>query len=76
MKNILMTSQQKIHTEQPNLWLEHIAQSRHITGQQEVGSRRKIPPLFGGSTCCFKYEELTDVWLDLTVIEAENEVLR
>ena len=30
----------------------------------------KIPPLFDGSTSWFKYEELIDDWLDLTVLEA------
>ena len=32
----------------------------------------KIPPLFDGSTSWFKYEELIDDWLDLTVLEAEK----
>ena len=31
----------------------------------------KIPPLFDGSTSWFKYEELIDEWLDLTVLQAE-----
>ena len=37
------------------------------TDQYTVGSRitTKIPPLFGGSTSWFKYEELIDGWLDL-----------
>ena len=30
----------------------------------------KIPPLFDGSISWFKYEELIDDWLDLTVLEA------
>ena len=29
-----------------------------------------IPPLFDGSTSWFKYKELIDDWLDLTVLEA------
>ena len=29
-------------TDGPNLWLEHIAQSRQINGQQAVGSRRRF----------------------------------
>ena len=34
------------------------------------GITTKIPPLFDGSTSWFKYEELIDDWLDLTVLEA------
>ena len=46
------------------------------TDQWTAGSgiTTKIPPLFDGSTSCLKYEELTDDWLNLTVVEAENEV--
>ena len=33
------------------------------------GITTKIPPLFDGSTSWFKYEELVDDWLDLTVLE-------
>ena len=36
------------------------------------GITAKIPPLFDGSTSCFKDEELIDDWLDLTVREAEE----
>ena len=36
------------------------------------GITAKFPPLFDGSTSWFKYEELTDNWLDLTVIKAEK----
>ena len=32
----------------------------------------KTPPFFNGSTSGFKYEELIDDWLDLTVLEAEK----
>ena len=44
------------------------------TGQYAAGSGIivKIPPLFDGSTSWFKYEELIDDWLDLTVREAEK----
>ena len=35
-----------------------------------TGITTKIPPLFDGSTYGFKYEELIDDRLDLTVIEA------
>ena len=34
------------------------------------GITTKNPPLFDGSTSWFKYEELIDDWLDLTVLEA------
>ena len=34
------------------------------------GLATKVPPLFDGSTSWFKYEELIDDWLDLTVLEA------
>ena len=40
----------------------------HWTDQYTAGS----PPLFGGSTSWFKYEELIYAWLDLTVLEAEK----
>ena len=33
------------------------------------GITRKIPPLFNGTISWFKYEELIDDWLDLTVLE-------
>ena len=33
------------------------------------GITRKIPPLFNGTTSWFKYEEVIDDWLDLTVLE-------
>ena len=34
------------------------------------GITTKIPPLHDGLTSWFKYEELIDDWLDLTVLEA------
>ena len=34
------------------------------------GITAKIAPLFDGSASWFKYEELIDDWLDLTVLEA------
>ena len=37
-----LDDQKKTKTERPNLWLEHIAQSHLINGQQEVGSRRRF----------------------------------
>ena len=33
------------------------------------GISTKIPPLFDVSSSWFKYEELSDDWLDLTVLE-------
>ena len=44
------------------------------TDQQTEGSgiTTKIPPLFDGSTSWFKYEELIDDWLDLTVLEVSK----
>ena len=36
------------------------------------GITAKIPPLFDGSASWFRYEELIDDWLDLTLIEAEE----
>ena len=35
-----------------------------------TGITTKIPPVFEVSTSWFKYEELIDDWLDLTVLEA------
>ena len=49
--------------------IEHMAQSRHFNIQQEMGSQKKMPSLFDGSTSWFKYEELIEDWLDLTVLE-------
>ena len=33
---------------------------------------RKIPPLFNGFTSWFKYEQLIDDWLDLTVLQTRK----
>ena len=49
--------------------MEHFAQNEQINGQLQVESLQKNPPLFDGSTFWFKYEELIDDWLDLTVLE-------
>ena len=65
-----MTSHQKTKTDWPNLWLEHIACNQQMNGQLRSGTTSNIPPLFDGSTSWFKYEELIDDWLDLTVLEA------
>ena len=66
-----MTSQpSQQNTYRPNLWLEHIAQNQQVNGQLQVESLRTFPPLYDGSTSWFKYEELVDDWLDLTVVEA------
>ena len=44
------------------------------TDQWTAGSgiTTKNPPLFDGSTSWFTHEELIDVWLDLTLFEAEK----
>ena len=43
------------------------------TDQYTTGSiTTKIPLLFNGSKSWFKYEELIDDWLDLTVLDAEK----
>ena len=44
------------------------------TDQWTAGSgiTTKVPPLFDGPRSWFKYEELIDDWLDLTVLEAEE----
>ena len=54
---------------QKNYCLEHVAQGRHLIIQQEVESQSKIPLLFDGSTSWFKYEELIESWLDLSVLK-------
>ena len=69
MRKILVTSHQNTKENQNNHWLEHFAQSRHLIIQQEVEFTTKIPPLFDVSTSWFKYEELIEDWLDLTVLE-------
>ena len=51
-------------------WFEHIAQNQQINGTATSGIIIKIPPFFDGPTSWFKYEELIDDWLDLTVLEA------
>ena len=69
MRKILETSHQNVNEYQKNQWLEHIAQNRHSTGQQEVESQRRFPTLFNGSTSRFKYEELIEDCMGLTVLE-------
>ena len=58
---------QKIRIKQPKLWLEHFARDQWTAA---CGITTKIPPICDGLTSCFKYEELLDDWLDLTVLEA------
>ena len=67
-----MTSHQKTEINRTNLRLEHVAQSRLVTGQQEVVSLRRFQTLFDGSTFWFKYEELIDDWLDPAVLESRK----
>ena len=42
------------------------------TSQWSAGSgiTSKVPPLYDGSTSWFKYEELIDDWIDITVLDA------
>ena len=68
---ILMTFQLESKKKSRIYGLEHIAQSRQINVQLELESQRRFH-LFYGSTSWFKYEELIDDWLDLTVLEAEK----
>ena len=67
-----MTSHQNTKKNQTNHWLEQIAQSRQIYFQQEVGSQRRFHLSLMDRGPRFKYEELIDDWLDLTVLEAEE----
>ena len=67
MREILVISHQNTKKNQKNHWLEHIAQSRHLTVQQEVESQQKVHH-FDGSTSWFKCEDLIEDWLDLTVL--------
>ena len=62
-------SQDRKKTDRSDLWLEHITQNQMINGQLD-GITTKISPLFDGPTSWFKYEELIDDWLDLTMLEA------
>ena len=57
---------QKIQIKQPKLWLEHFARDQWTAA---CGITTKIPPMCDGSTSWFKYKELIDDWLDLTVLE-------
>ena len=37
------------------------------------GITPKVPPSYDGTTSCFKYEELIEVWLGLTVLDASKQ---
>ena len=50
--------------------MKHIAQNQQIKTTVSSGIIAKIPPLFNELISWFKYEELTDDWLDLAVLEA------
>ena len=68
-----MTSQQKIDTDRPNPWLDHVAQNQRINGQLQVESLRKFHyTLMGLLTSWFNFEEPIDDLLDLTVLEARK----
>ena len=69
MGKILVASHQNLKMNQKNHWSEHLTQNRHSIVQQEVESQPKFHHFFGGSTSWFKYEELVEHWLDLTVLE-------
>ena len=69
MRKLLTTSLQQISIKRPTLWLDHFARIQQMNGQLQVESLEKNPPLFDGSTSWFKYEELIEDWLDLTVIQ-------
>ena len=63
-------------TENTNVTAESMigAYRSKSTDQWTAGSgiTSKIPPLFDGSTSWFKYEELLEDWLDLTVLETSK----
>ena len=69
MKKLLMTSRQKTQMQRPNLWLEHFARTiNRSMGQLQVESLQKSNHFLDGSTSRFKYEDIIDDWLDLTVL--------
>ena len=70
MRKILMTSHQKTEDKPAESLVG--AYRAEWTHQWTAGSgiTTKIPPLFDGPTSWFRYEELIDDWLDLTVLEA------
>ena len=69
-----MTSPQQIQIQRPN---ESMAGTFRAEPTDQwtasSGITSKIPPLFDGSISSFKYEELIEDWLDLTVLEEVNE---
>ena len=69
MRKMLVTSHQNTKKNLKNLWLDHIAQSRHYNFQQEVESQHKFHHFLVNSTSWFKYEELIEDWLNLTVLD-------
>ena len=54
----LVTSHQNTKKNNKNPWLEHIAQSRHYSIQQELESQQKIPP----STCRRRRKAQRTTW--------------
>ena len=54
--------------------MEHIAQSRQNNTQQEVETQERLHLFFDGPTYLFKYQELIDDWLDLTVLKKKNDI--
>ena len=43
-----------------------------MNGQLQVESLQKNPPSYDGLTSWFKYEELVEDWLDLTMLETSR----
>ena len=72
MRKIFWTSHLRTKENRPNLWLDHIAQSRQIKKQQEVESQRRFHLSLMDRRLGFKNEELIDDWLELTVLEADE----
>ena len=63
----------KTKKNRPNLWLEHVAQSRQINTQQEMESQRRFHlSLMDRRFVLSTRSWLIDDWLDLIVLEAEK----
>ena len=71
-----MASQLKTKKNRPNPWFGAYSAESTDLCTSGSGVTAKIPPLFDGWTFWFTYNELIHDWLDLTVLEAENEAQR
>ena len=69
MRKLLMTSRQKTQNVTTNSMVGSFRAQSTDRWTAASGITSKIQPLFDGSTSWFKYEELIDDWLDLTVLE-------